>query len=308
MCNARKREHFGNSLPRKAEPPELRLTDKDVRATALPGPIGVSGRAFATGLVNSKGHPDMDRIRLSEGLREAMIEAKRELASKLVLAAVDRGVGPDEIYTAILGPQLNEVHQLWLDDKISTFAKHMAVQIARALIHQLQPHLFSHEKVNRKIVVAGNPGRYHELEALMLANLFEAAGWDVYFIGDPVNDEDLIQLAGTIQPDILLVSATEGNQLPDIRRALDHLRDHGSCPQTTTMVGGGVFNRAEGLWEEIGADLWFTTADQALRVAQSGVNDPSPKEEHESPRRRRRRKSTQLQPKKTNLQSGNNAA
>ena len=237
----------------------------------------------------------MDRIRLSEGLREAIIGAKRELASKLALAAIDHGVGPDEIYTAILGPQLNAIHQLWLDDKISTFGKHMAVQVVRALIHQLQPHLFSHEKINRKVVVACNPGRYHELEALMLANLFESAGWDVYFIGDPINDEDLIQLAGAIQPDIFLISATEGNQLPDIRRALDHLRDHGSCPQTTTMVGWGVFNRTEGLWEEIGANLWFTTAEQALRVAASGINDPSPKEEHESPRRRRRRrKSSQV--------------
>jgi hypothetical protein len=33
------------------------------------------------------------------------------------------------------------------------------------------------------------------------------------------------------------------------------------------MLSGGVFNRAEGLWEEIGADLFAETAVKAVHVA-----------------------------------------
>jgi hypothetical protein len=33
------------------------------------------------------------------------------------------------------------------------------------------------------------------------------------------------------------------------------------------MVSGGLFNRAEGLWQEIGADLFAATALEALQLA-----------------------------------------
>jgi len=33
------------------------------------------------------------------------------------------------------------------------------------------------------------------------------------------------------------------------------------------MVSGGLFNRADGLWQEIGADLFAATALEALQAA-----------------------------------------
>jgi hypothetical protein len=33
------------------------------------------------------------------------------------------------------------------------------------------------------------------------------------------------------------------------------------------MVSGGLFNRAEGLWQEIGADAFAATAEQAMEIA-----------------------------------------
>jgi hypothetical protein len=33
------------------------------------------------------------------------------------------------------------------------------------------------------------------------------------------------------------------------------------------MVSGGIFNRADGLWEEIGADLFAANAFEAVQIA-----------------------------------------
>ncbi len=41
------------------------------------------------------------------------------------------------------------------------------------------------------------------------------------------------------------------------------------------MLSGGVFDRAEGLWEEIGADLYAETAAGAISIA-SDKNPPAP--------------------------------
>lgn len=59
--------------------------------------------------------------------------------------------------------------------------------------------------------------------------------------------------------------------LPGIRGLIDTLRDVNACPETQIVVGGGVFNRAEGLAEEIGADLWASTP---LDLVESIVHDP----------------------------------
>jgi hypothetical protein len=37
------------------------------------------------------------------------------------------------------------------------------------------------------------------------------------------------------------------------------------------MVSGGLFNRAEGLWQEIGADAFAATAEQALEIAVGSI-------------------------------------
>ena len=43
------------------------------------------------------------------------------------------------------------------------------------------------------------------------------------------------------------------------------------------MLSGGVFSRAEGLWEEIGADLYAENAADAIMVAQAPPEDlPTP--------------------------------
>ncbi|MEM9082333.1 MAG: hypothetical protein AAGB34_01970, partial [Planctomycetota bacterium] len=44
-----------------------------------------------------------------------------------------------------------------------------------------------------------------------------------------------------------------------------------ACRQTQVVVGGGVFNRAEGLAEEIGADLW---GEDPMDVIQAIVDEP----------------------------------
>jgi hypothetical protein len=60
------------------------------------------------------------------------------------------------------------------------------------------------------------------------------------------------------------------------------------------MLSGGVFNRAEGLWQEIGADLFAATAVEALHVAAS--DNPVEPESRTINRRKKRHKKTAKEP------------
>ena len=44
------------------------------------------------------------------------------------------------------------------------------------------------------------------------------------------------------------------------------LLEIGACPHLQIVVGGGVFNRADGLAEEIGADLWACSPIELVDV------------------------------------------
>ena len=58
------------------------------------------------------------------------------------------------------------------------------------------------------------------------------------------------------------------------------------------MVSGGLFNRAEGLWEEIGADLFASTLNEATQVA-SGYNEAPRCDRRTINRRKKKRQAIQ---------------
>jgi hypothetical protein len=53
---------------------------------------------------------------------------------------------------------------------------------------------------------------------------------------------------------------------PMVRQLIDLLHDVGICPKLQFICSGGVFNRAEGLAEEIGADLFAPNPLEALDI------------------------------------------
>ena len=114
----------------------------------------------------------------------------------------------------------------------------------------------------------------------------------VYFIGGGVPQDEVLLMVGQIRPELLLIFGTQPNGVPRVRKAIDLIREMDVVPTMNVMVSGGVFNRADGLWEEINCDLFAPTAGEALDVANSAsprtpeVRTPGvPKKK----RRRRRR-------------------
>ena len=65
--------------------------------------------------------------------------------------------------------------------------------------------------------------------------------------------------------------ASGASDLPQIRQLIDTLHEIGACPNLQIVVAAGVFNRADGLAEEIGADLW---AKSPLELVEMLVEEP----------------------------------
>jgi hypothetical protein len=74
-------------------------------------------------------------------------------------------------------------------------------------------------------------------------------------------------MLGSERPDLLVMFGTLPAGVPAVRKLIDYLRDVNSCPDMQVMCCGGIYKRAEGLAEEIGADLFAAEAQDAVRVA-----------------------------------------
>lgn len=171
------------------------------------------------------------------------------------------------IYHELLWPALEKVEKLYRADRINSATEHMATRIARTLVDQAQLHLHRRQLNGKRVIITCADGEPEELGAQVTADLFEANGWRVYFLGGGVSNDEVLMLVSQVRPDLLLVFGTQPCGVPGVRRLVDLIRDIGVNPTMKIMVTGGVFNRAEGLWREVAADLFSRTAANALEIA-----------------------------------------
>jgi methanogenic corrinoid protein MtbC1 len=222
---------------------------------------------------------------------EPLLGGHRQECRRIVRDALAEGVKPNTIYHEVFWPTMVHLDGLYREDRINIAVEHMATRITRSLADQLQAHLPPCVPNGRKIIIACADDEPEELGAQMLADLFEADGWMVYFLGGGVPNDEILPLVGEHRPDILMVYGSKPRGVPGVRQLIDLLADVGVHPTMNVMISGGVFNRADGLWEEIQADLFAPTAAEALEVARdSKPKVPVPRKPGVPKKRRRRRR------------------
>jgi methanogenic corrinoid protein MtbC1 len=227
---------------------------------------------------------------------EHLFAGKRCEARELVFAAHDRGIGADKLLRQVIWPAMEQIEKLYRDNHISRIMEHMATRINRMLADQLQAFLNRVPKSGRRIIVTCGDGEAEELGAQITADLFEAAGWSVWFLGSGVPNDEILTLLGKIKPDILCVYGTQPCGVPNIKKLVTMIREIGVCTDMQILVAGGVFNRADGLCEEIKADLFAPNAADAIHaVDEHPLRVPRP-DVPEPGRRRKRRRNVNLPP------------
>ncbi|UCE60124.1 MAG: cobalamin-dependent protein [Phycisphaerales bacterium] len=213
--------------------------------------------------------------------------ACREFVDKQIAHTKDT----TSLYHSLLWPAMERVEKLYRADRINAASEHMATRINRVIADQLQGNLKRGKSIGKRILIACADDEPEELGAQMCADLFEARGWDVYFLGGGVPNDEILSLVGQLRPDILLVFGTQPAGVPGVRHLIDMIREIGANPTMNIMVSGGVFNRADGLWKEVHADLFARTAGEAIPVAETAMpRRPEVRNPGEPKKRRRRRR------------------
>jgi methanogenic corrinoid protein MtbC1 len=209
----------------------------------------------------------MIREEIVEKYLDALLRGDRKNSRAVIEETLQSGTPTNLVYMEVVWPTMVEIEKLLRAERITSAQEHLATRLNRTIVDQLQNKLPRRPARNKKIMVCCAPEELQELGGQIIADLFESDGWEVRFLGGSLTNDDILTFAHEYAPDILLIYGTSPKQAPSVRQLIDRIKEVNAHPNMQVMVSGGLFNRAEGLWQEIGADAFAATAEQALEIA-----------------------------------------
>jgi methanogenic corrinoid protein MtbC1 len=210
--------------------------------------------------------------RLLERFFNALISGERDTAREMVNEALDADYAGATIMTHLMWPTLQQLQTMHRNDQLGQLPYHYATRLLRHLQAQLELRLPNPDQRGSRVLLINGDEQAEELAGQMACDLLEAAGYEVFYAGGGIANDEIVAQLAEIQADKLVVFGAVPQTVPDTRLLIDRLHTIGACPDLQIIVGGGVFNRAEGLAQEIGADLW---ANDPAELVQTMMESPS---------------------------------
>lgn len=201
---------------------------------------------------------------ITERLFQSLVTGDRQGARQIANETLEHGLSAEQLSHEVYWPTMEMVSKLYRADQLSTLAHHYATRLLRSMTDQAQAQYVQKPRRNRSICLFCGDAEVDELAGLLVADLAEADGYQVHFGGGGIANDEILAEIGERRPDILLLFASAASDAPNIRQLIDTIRGVGACPNLQIVVGGGIFNRAEGLAEEIGADVWAKSPSELL--------------------------------------------
>ncbi|MBV9924253.1 MAG: cobalamin-dependent protein [Acidobacteria bacterium] len=212
---------------------------------------------------------------LARGYIEALLAGRRHEASRLVLEAVEEGVGVRDVYLHVFQRAQREVGRLWQLNLLSVAQEHYCTAATQLVMSQLYPRIFSTERNGRTLVATCVAGDLHEIGLRMVADFFEMEGWDTFYVGANAPAASVVQAIAERDADVLAVSATITSHVRALRELIAAVRAERETRHVKVLAGGYPFNVAPGLWREVGADASARDAagavEAATRLAEGGA-------------------------------------
>ena len=193
---------------------------------------------------------------IQERFFNTLISGDRLGARRILDEIFDADASGESVAAHLVWPVLDQIQTMRRADQIDTLAYNYATRLLRSVVDQLQLRYEQRADRDLTAVVVCGAEESEELTGQLAADLLEADGYRVLFIGGGVANDEIVAQLAAVKADRLVVFGATPQVVPATRLMIDHLHDIGACENLQVIVGGGVFNRAEGLAEEIGADLW----------------------------------------------------
>ena len=167
----------------------------------------------------------------------------------------------ETVLSELMQRTMAELGALWHQGEIPVTTEHFATAYMQGRLRTLLSATVNAE-TGAVVIVTCAPLEQHELGALVLATLLRRAGYRVYYLGANTPVKDLRDLARTLRPVGVMISASLAEAVVSLTEARSYLA--GIAP--VLAFGGAAFNRRPELAETLFGT--FLAADAAGAVRQ----------------------------------------
>jgi methanogenic corrinoid protein MtbC1/DNA-binding CsgD family transcriptional regulator len=175
--------------------------------------------------------------RLAEAYTDAMRLGDPAAAMVVIEEGQSAGLSAVVIQSRLIAPAMRGVGVLWERGVVTVAEEHLATAVSHRVLTSLYPGL--PRRVRRggdTVVVAAVHGEHHALGLRMVADVFEAYGFDVRFLGADVPESSLIAWVQEHGPAAVALGVTMPLGASALDRQVIALRD--LDPDLPVIIGG----------------------------------------------------------------------
>jgi len=206
---------------------------------------------------------------LQERFFTSLISGDRATARDIVDKALQADTPATKVLSHLFWPALDQFQNLHRNDQLTPLAYNFATRLLRQLVDQMQTRLEQSTRRGAKVLIVSGAEQSEEIAAQMAADLLEADGYTVFYAGGGIANDEIVEQLTELKADKLVIFGAVASTVPATRLLIDRMHEIGANEHVQVIVGGGVFNRADGLAEEIGADLWSNDPTDLVKQMQT---------------------------------------
>ncbi len=202
-------------------------------------------------------------------LYESILEGQRDIAKQKVEQALAAGENPGEILDAMV-TAMGEVGRLFEEGEYFVPEMLIAARAMKTGMEILKPQLVDADIQPAGTIIAGTvKGDLHDIGKNLVCMMLEGAGFQVIDLGSDVAPEAFVAAVREHQPNFVALSALLTTTMPNMKAAIEALKEAGLRDQVKVLIGGAPITDAYA--EQIGADGYASDASRAVKLAKSLV-------------------------------------
>ncbi|MGB3340258.1 MAG: corrinoid protein [bacterium] len=206
----------------------------------------------------------MGRELILEKLRKAVIEMDDQEVAKLVKAALDANIDPNEVLNKGLISGMQDVGELFIKKEYYVPEVLLASEAFYVGFNIISPLIKSQTKEKAKVVIGVVKGDIHDIGKNIVKVLIEAAGYNVIDLGKNVSLESFVSTVINEKPAVLAMSSLMTTTLIHMEGVIHELVKKDLRNGLKVIVGGAPVT--EEYARKIGADGYAEDAARAVKL------------------------------------------
>lgn len=203
-------------------------------------------------------------------LADLVLATDADRALHFVESLMQRGVSLDAVYLDLLAPTARRLGAMWEEDESDFMQVTIGLWRLQEVLHELGPAFLNESEPaepGRRIFLVPAPGDQHTFGAVIVAEFFRRAGWDVW--DDPAaSREEILRIVRAEWFAVVGLSVSCEQHMEGLPGVIRAIRRASRNPSIGIMVGGQPFIENPERVALVGADATASDGRQATSQAQ----------------------------------------